>query len=127
MAEDFSVVVTGVENVQSLLNRLNKDIESNAELNKNVSSLIAQKASAIAPRLSGALASSIVGNSSSERARVVAGSSTVPYAGVTEYGWPQRGREAKPYLRPAVNNNMGQIIQEYSRSIDQSIRRYNLQ
>jgi HK97 gp10 family phage protein len=126
MAE-FKVVVSGIENVQSLLSKVIKDIESNAELNKKVSSIIAKNASAIAPKLSGALASSIVAKGSSERAQVVAGSSAVPYAGVTEYGWPQRGREAKPYLRPAVNNNMKQIVQEYSEGIDKAIRRYNLQ
>jgi hypothetical protein len=126
MAE-FKVVVSGIENVQALLSRVSKDIESNSELNKKVSSIIAKNASAIAPKLSGALASSIVGNGSSERAQVVAGSSAVPYAGVIEYGWPQRGREAKPYLRPAVNNNMKQIVKEYSEGIDKAIRRYNLQ
>lgn len=126
MAE-FKVVVSGIENVQALLSKVSKDIENNSELNKKVSSIVAKNASAIAPKLSGALASSIVGNGSSERAQVVAGSSAVPYAGVIEYGWPQRGREAKPYLRPAVNNNMKQIVQEYSEGIDKAIRRYNLQ
>jgi hypothetical protein len=127
MAEGFKVVVQGIDNIQSLLNKLSKDIESNSGLNKNISSLIANKASAIAPKLSGALASSIVGNGTSERAQIVAGSSSVPYAGVIEYGWPQKGREARPYLMPAVNDNMKQIVQEYGKSIDQAIRRYNLQ
>ncbi len=127
MAEGFSVVVKGVDNIQLLLSKLGKDIESNSELNKNISSFVAKKASAIAPKLSGALASSIVGNGTSERAQIVAGSSTVPYAGVIEYGWPQKGREARPYLMPAVNNNMKEIVQEYGKGIDQAIRRYNLQ
>jgi hypothetical protein len=127
MAEGFKVVVKGIDNIQSLLNKLSKDIESNSGLNKNISSLVAKKASAIAPKLSGALASSIVGNGTSERAQIVAGSSSVPYAGVIEYGWPQKGREARPYLMPAVNNNMKEIVQEYGKGIDQAIRRYNLQ
>ena len=127
MAEGINVVVKGVDNIQLLLSKLGKDIESNSGLNRNISSLVAKKASAIAPKLSGALASSIVGNGTSERAHIVAGSSTVPYAGVIEYGWPQKGREARPYLMPAVNNNMKEIVQEYGKGIDQAIRRYNLQ
>ena len=127
MAEGINVVVKGVDNIQLLLSKLGKDIESNSGLNRNISSLVAKKASAIAPKLSGAFASSIVGNGTSERAQIVAGSSTVPYAGVIEYGWPQKGREARPYLMPAVNNNMKEIVQEYGKGIDQAIRRYNLQ
>jgi hypothetical protein len=56
----------------------------------------------------------------------LAGSDAVPYAGVQEYGWPQKNIQAKPYLRPAVFNNMGYIVEKYNESISNAIKKYNL-
>lgn len=125
MAE-AEITITGVEEVKDTLNKLGRDLESNIELNKELSTTLSQKASAMAPRLTGALASSVVGNPSAEKAQILAGSAAVPYAGVQEYGWPLRNIQAQPYLRPAVNNNMGYIIEKYNDSIQKAIKKYNL-
>jgi hypothetical protein len=124
MAEE--ITITGVKEVTDTLNKLGRDLESNIELNKELSTTLSQKASALAPRLTGALASSVQGNPSAEKAQILAGSAAVPYAGVIEYGWPAKNKEAKPYLRPAVNNNMGYIIEKYNESIQKAIKKYNL-
>lgn len=126
MAEAITVDIKGIKEAQAAVNKLAKDLERNESLNKELSSTLAQKASAIAPKLTGALASSVVGNPSSERAQIVAGSAAVPYAGVQEYGWPDRNIEAQPYLRPAVYNNMDYIIAKYEDSIQANIKKYNL-
>jgi len=96
MAEE--ITITGVKEVIDTLNKLGKDLESNEELNKELSSTLSQKASAMAPRLTGALASSVKGNPSAEKAQILAGSAAVPYAGVQEYGWPEKNINAQPYL-----------------------------
>jgi phage gpG-like protein len=124
MAEE--ITITGVKEVIDTLNKLGKDLESNEELNKELSSTLSQKASAMAPRLTGALASSVKGNPSAEKAQILAGSAAVPYAGVQEYGWPEKNIQAQPYLRPAVHNNMGYIIEKYNDSIQKAIKKYNL-
>ncbi|MFN7583756.1 MAG: hypothetical protein ACK5P0_00190 [bacterium] len=124
MAEE--ITITGVKEVIDTLNKLGKDLESNEELNKELSSTLSQKASAMAPRLTGALASSVKGNPSAEKAQILAGSAAVPYAGVQEYGWPEKNINAQPYLRPAVHNNMGYIIEKYNESIQKAIKKYNL-
>jgi hypothetical protein len=80
----------------------------------------------LAPRLTGALASSVQGNPSAEKAQILAGSAAVPYAGVQEYGWPEKNINAQPYLRPAVHNNMGYIIEKYNDSIQKAIKKYDL-
>jgi phage gpG-like protein len=126
MAEAISVEITGVKEVTDTINKLAKDLESNTELNKELSSSLSQKASAMAPRLTGALASSVKGNPSAEKAQILAGSAAVPYAGVQEYGWPEKNIQAQPYLRPAVYNNMGYIIEKYNESIQKAIKKYNL-
>jgi hypothetical protein len=125
MAE-ANISITGVKEVLDSLKKLGRDLESNLELNKELSTTLSQKASALAPRLTGALASSVVGNPSAEKAQILAGSTAVPYAGVIEYGWPAKNREARPYLNPAVNNNMGYIIEKYNDSIEKAIQKYNL-
>ena len=124
MAEE--ITITGVKEVKDTLNKLGKDLESNIELNKELSTTLSQKASAMAPRLTGALASSVQGNPSAEKAQILAGSNTVVYAGVQEYGWPEKNIQAQPYLRPAVYNNLGYIIEKYNESIQERIKKYNL-
>lgn len=126
MAEAISVDIKGIKEAQATVNKLAKELEKNESLNKELSSTLAQKASVLAPKLTGALASSVVGNPSSERAQIVAGSAAVPYAGVQEYGWPDRNIDAQPYLRPAVYNNMDYIIAKYEDNIKANIKKYNL-
>ena len=124
MAE--AITIQGIKEVTDSLKKLGKDLESNIELNKELSTSLSQKASALAPRLTGALASSVVGNPSAEKAQIMAGSAAVPYAGVIEYGWPDRNIDAQPYLNPAVNDNMGYIVEKYNDSIKKAIQKYDL-
>jgi phage gpG-like protein len=122
----LEVKIEGTKQLQDLLIKLGNDLESNLQLNKELSSNLSQKASSIAPRLTGALASSIVGNPSPQKAQIAAGSAAVPYAGVIEYGWPARNIQAQPYLNKTVNSNMGYIIEAYNQSINENIKKYNL-
>lgn len=126
MAEAIEITVEGVKQVQDTLDKLARELENNSTLNKELSSTLAQKASAIAPRLTGALAASVQGNPSEKKAQILAGNEAVPYAGVIEYGWPQRNITAQPYLRAAVNNNMDYIVAKYEDSIKENIKKYNL-
>jgi phage gpG-like protein len=122
----LEVTIQGAKEVETLIKKLGSDIESNINLNKELSQTLSQKASSMAPRLTGELASSVVGNASEAKAQIVAGSAAVPYAGVQEYGWPDKNINAQPYLRPAVYNNMGYIIEKYKDSISNAIKQYNL-
>jgi phage gpG-like protein len=125
MAE-ANISIQGVKEVTDSLSKMARNLESNIELNKELSTTLSQKASALAPRLTGALASSVQGNPSAEKAQILAGSAAVPYAGVIEYGWPDRNIDAQPYLNPAVNDNMGYIIEKYNDSIQKAIKQYDL-
>jgi phage gpG-like protein len=125
MAE-ANISIQGIKEVTDSLNQMARNLESNIELNKELSTTLSQKASALAPRLTGALASSVVGNPSAEKAQIMAGSAAVPYAGVQEYGWPEKNINAQPYLRPAIHNNMGYIIEKYNDSIQKAIKQYDL-
>jgi hypothetical protein len=125
MAE-ANISIQGVKEVTDSLDKLARDLKSNIELNKELSTTLSQKASAMAPKLTGALASSVQGNPSAEKAQILAGSAAVPYAGVQEYGWPERNIRPQPYLNPAVKDNIGYIIEKYNDSIQAAIKQYNL-
>jgi phage gpG-like protein len=126
MAEAIEITLEGVKEAQAAIDKLARELESNLTLNKELSTTLAQKASAMAPRLTGALASSVVGNPSEKKAQILAGSASVPYAGVQEYGWPNRNIQAQPYLRPAVNDNINYIVAKYEDNIKDNIKKYNL-
>jgi len=120
------VVVTGVKETINALNLFVKDMEANNSLNREIGSKVSQNASALAPKRTGALSRSVGFEASPLKATIYAGSAAVPYAGVIEYGWPQRNRQAKPYLNPAVKNNMGFILKKYEEEVQKSIQKYNL-
>ena len=123
MAE-AGISIQGVKEVTDSLNKLARDLESNIELNKELSTTLSQKASAMAPKLTGALASSVIGNPSAEKAQILAGSAAVPYAGVQEYGWPERNIEAQPYLRRAAWDNIGYVIDQFEANLESLKRKY---
>jgi hypothetical protein len=126
MAEVISISVEGEAQVKAALAKVEKDLTDRSELNKDLSDELSRKASAMAPRLTGALASSVKGNPSNEKAQILAGSESVPYAGVQEYGWPEKNIQAQPYLRPAVFDNIGYIVEKYENYIQSIVKRYDL-
>lgn len=125
MAE-ASITIKGVDEVKSSLNKLANDIEDSSDTIQSLGSVLANKASAIAPQQSGRLAASVGYKFENGSLQIYAGNETVPYAGVIEYGYPKRNIKEQPYLRPAVNNNMGMIEQKYNEQIENSIKKYNL-
>jgi hypothetical protein len=126
MAEAIEVTVTGLKETLDSLKKVEGALDNLTDANRTIASTIASKASALAPRLTGALASSIKGTSDKDKARITAGGDRVVYAGVQEYGWPEKNIQAQPYLRPAVQNNMSYIVQQYEENIQSVIKKYNL-
>lgn len=126
MAEAIEVTVTGLKETLDALKKVEGALDNLTDANRTIASTIASKASALAPRLTGALASSIKGTSDKDRIRITAGGDRVVYAGVQEYGWPEKNIQAQPYLRPAVQDNMSYIVQKYEENIQSVIKKYNL-
>lgn len=125
MAEAISVEVTGIKQVEDSLKKIQIELTDLTPLNKELGLQYSNKASAIAPKLTGALAASIGYTATKDKAQIYAGSNTVVYAGVQEYGWPEQNIEAQPYLRPAVYNNMTDIVTKYNDYIKDIIKKYD--
>ena len=125
MAEAISVEVKGLKETQAMLDKINSNLTDLTDLNKELGSELSKKASAKAPRLTGALAASIGSTATKDKAQIYAGSNTVVYAGVQEYGWPEKNIKAQPYLRPAVYDNLKLITNKYDEYIANIVKKYD--
>ena len=125
MAEAITVQVQGLNETLRALKKLGDDMEDLKDANADISSTVARAASALAPRLTGNLASSIKGNRAAKRVQIKAGGARVPYAGVIEYGWQSRGIRPQPYLRKAAYENQSYVIDKYEENIKQVIQKYD--
>lgn len=125
MAEAVTVKVEGLKETLSALKKLGDNFEDLKDANAELSSTIATKASALAPRLTGALANTIKGNRANKRVQLKAGSARVPYAAVIEYGWPKRNIKAQSYLRRAALEDRNYIVETYEKNIKEVIKKYN--
>lgn len=123
----MAVVIKGLFETQAALRRFVEEASQLENANKDLGSKIANRATAIVPQRTGRLASSIGNQPIEGGVQIYAGNDSVPYAGVIEYGWPQKGRAAKPYLMPAVEEYVGEITKSYENNIQQIIGKYNLQ
>lgn len=119
------VRVKGLNECLRALNRIGADFEELKDANKSLGDEIARRAAALAPRITGRLASSIRANRAKKRVTVKAGGARVQYAGVIEYGWPSRGIEPQSYLRKAAFSKKDYIQQKYEENIQYLIKKYD--
>ncbi len=101
MAVRVSTRVEGLSKLVRQLEQLSGDVEDVKDTMARIAKLGAQYASSFAPKLSGALSSSIRGNRAKARAVVTAGRAATPYAGVQNYGWPKRNIPATSFMQRA--------------------------
>lgn len=123
----MAVVVKGLVEAQTAIRKFAEEASKLENTNKDLGRKIASRATALAPYRTGQLSGSVGYQEIEGGVQVYAGSQSVPYAGVTEYGWPQKGRAARPFLMPATREYTGQIVNVYENGIQQLIGKYNLQ
>jgi hypothetical protein len=126
MAEAISIEVQGLTDVKSSLDKIGAGLEDLTDLNKELGSELSKKASVIAPKLTGALSASIGFTATANKAQIYAGNQSVVYAGVQEYGWPEKNIKAQPYLRPAVYDNLKLIVSKYDEYVKDIVKKYDL-
>jgi len=97
--------VYGAEEVAGRFARLGFQASDLRGAFKTIGDEIVKDARSEAPKRSGRLAGNIRAGLGKTRATVSAGSGSLLYAGVQEYGWRGHGIEPQPYLRPAADEN----------------------
>ncbi len=116
----FSVTVTGDDRVRRRMDAVSRSLGGRGLLPPlRAAALVAQNdAKRRAPYLTGTLRRSI--HMEDKDSHAVAVGTDVPYARIIEYGGP--GRAAKPYLRPALDNNKREIRQEFADALRDVLR-----
>jgi hypothetical protein len=108
-----AVELVGATELRVALDRLGKGA-ADPRIAEDAAELVAAEARDLAPYLHGALTDSIRVERALPAATVVAGSSSVPYAGVQEYGWPARGIQGRHYLEGAVHDQADDVTNLYA-------------
>lgn len=125
MADAISVSVNGVTETLRELDKLVGDLQTLDDARRAIGSELTSLASALAPKLTGALASTVTHTLSERGVALKAGSPAVVYAGVQEYGWPEKNIPEQSYLRKAVSQREKFIIEKYEDNIKSQIQKHN--
>jgi hypothetical protein len=105
-----------------------RDVGDLSDTSRRAAGLVADRARALAPRVSGRLAGDIrvevdrVGPDGST-ADVLVGSSLVPYAGPIHFGWHDRNIEPQPFLTDAQDDERDAVVALYAAEVADGVRR----
>lgn len=122
MAGKPAVTVTGAVETQRALRRMGDSLGEPA-FHLPAGELVRDRALELVPRVSGALADTIELVVQPDGTDVVAGSPTVPYAGVIEFGWDDRGIAARHYLAGALDESADAVHDVYAREVGELVDR----
>jgi hypothetical protein len=114
------VKVEGVRELQKALRDLSSDAADLKPAHLAVSSMLTPGIAQRTPRRSGALAAGWIPGATKGRARIT---SKQRYAGVIEYGWPERGIEPARMVRDTVDASSAEILSTYEDELEKLARR----
>ena len=114
------VKVEGVRELQKALRDLSSDAADLKPAHLAVSSMLVPGIAQRTPRRSGALAAGWIPGATKGRARIT---SKQRYAGVIEYGWPERGIEPARMVRDTVDASGQEIVKTYEDEIEKLAQR----
>lgn len=112
-----TVRVRGADRVAATLHSAASKIKDLEQANRRVAASNARAAQARAPRRTGRLARSTVGLA--QPGNVARVQATVIYAGVIHNGWPRHNITPQPFIRDAVEANLGQAASLYTQEVQQ--------
>lgn len=109
--------VKGAANLQRTLDDAARELGDLSGPGEDAGALVASRASGLAPRLTGALASSITVDAGP--LEVVISSPLATYPAIQEYG--SRYVTARPFMRPALDERQDLVVDRYSRAVDAAL------
>ena len=113
MAGKPVVRVEGARELRRTLRRAGDDLADLKDVHGRVAEKVAVAARPRAPWMTGRLSGSIRTGATKTSAIVRAGGSSIPYAGVQEFGWPRRGISPQPFVVPAAHDTEAAWTAEY--------------
>lgn len=115
--DDVRIRITGLRAVLKSAQDAGASADDLKEAMAQVAGLVVDAARPLARRESGDMAASIRAGRAKNRARVLAGSARVPYAGPQHYGWTARGISPNPFLTDALTRKRVEVLAELDRQI----------
>jgi phage gpG-like protein len=112
------IEIRGLARLQRTMDKAGASLEEMTAANQEAAAMVANAARGRAPRLTGRLAGSIAGYATPRNAIVTA---NMVYAGVTEWGWPQRNRPARHFLVPALQETKPQWLAGYKAEVQKTL------
>jgi len=116
--------VDGLREAVRDLQKIGAEVDDLKEVFTSIGAMVATDAVALAPKRSGALASSLKPTKTKNKAAVRGGGARVPYAGAINYGWPSRNMEAQLFLQKAIDQNADKATEMMDEGISKIITKY---
>lgn len=114
MAANPSFYIEGLDKLLRALEKLDEAASQNLrDAGFKAGKIISDKAKTIVPTRSGSLQDSIRPVKTARGAKVRAGGTRVPYAGVIHFGWHERNIADNPFLYRAVDSKVDEAVQFY--------------
>lgn len=107
-AYNAGVRIDGLNRTLRALSKAGADAQDMKDLMHEIGMLVVNAAAP--PRKSGTLAGTIRAGRGKTKAVVRMGGARAPYAGVQEYGWPERGITAAATLEDALTREQGAAV-----------------
>ncbi len=111
--------VDGLRELVKALKAAGEDVTELKSLNGKAAAIVADAAAPRTPRRSGKLAASVRTGATQRGGRVMAGKSSVPYAGPIHWGWTRRHIKAQPWLADAASTSEGRWTDVYLEGMDE--------
>lgn len=128
------VRIEGMQELRKKIRGITNDLDRDgakgalAGLNLAAAKVVEGKATAIVPRRTGRLASTLRAAGTQRQARVRAGyrRQGFNYAGPIHFGWYAQGIRPQPFLYDALDARRNQVLDVYDNGIDRLIKQYGL-
>lgn len=121
MTQPPGVYVEGLATLTRTMRQAGVDISELKDASKAAGDIVTAAASALAPRRSGRLASSVRPSKLAAGVRVSVGKASVPYAGPIHWGWPARGITAQPFISNAATQTEPMWTAAYRKDVEAAL------
>ena len=116
-----TVHVEGLAELSRTMKRAGDDITELKDAHTRAAQIVADRATSLAPKRTGRLAGNVRTSKQVQRARIMAGSQAVPYAGPIHWGWPARNIDANPFISNAAVDTQEQWLKAYQEDIQAAL------
>jgi hypothetical protein len=121
MPAEVGVRVEGLNTLVRTMRKAGADLGDLKDANARAAAIVVSAAAGMAPRRSGKLAGSIRGSRAGNRARVLAGRASVPYAAPIAWGWPARHIKPQPFLSDAARATESVWLPQYLADVQSAL------